>query len=157
MYTDADLARADKTKSQRLGVAFSMLGVGLCLMIVGLIIRVELLSTIGLAAFGCIFYAVLELFAMPYVRYSRFLHDIQNGLSRETDAEFVSASSQPRLNSGVMFYDFIVQVGSDEMDERLFYFDADKPLPAIEPGRPLHITSFGNFITNIESNGQQLC
>lgn len=150
MYTDADLARVDREKNKRLALAFSVLAVAIVAMVIGLVIRIGPLATFGTAVFACLFYAVLELFAMPYVRYARFLRDIKAGLSRETDAEYMSISGEPRMNDGVMFYDFFVRVGPEDEDERLFYYDADKQLPSYQPGQSLHITSYGNFITAIE-------
>ncbi len=149
MYTDADLARAEQAKTRRLTLAFSVLFVAVAVLVVGLVLRMQPLATFGTAVFACLFYAVLELLAMPHVRYAKFLRDMREGLSRETDAEFMSMSEAPRMNNGVMFYDFCVRVGPEAEDERLFYFDADKPLPKYKEGERLHITSYGNFITDI--------
>lgn len=154
MYTQQDLARAARDKNRRLALAFSVLGLALIALVIGLTIRIEPLATFGTALFSCLFYAVMELWAMPYVRYARFLRDMKAGLSRATDAEYVSASAEPRLNGGVMFYDFIVRVGPEDGDERLFYYDADKPLPTLTAGQGLHITSYGNYITAIEFGGR---
>ncbi len=150
MYTDQDLARAEGAKKKRLALAFSVLAIAVVVLVVGLVIRMEPLATFGTALFACLFYAALELYAMPHVRYARYLRDIKEGLSRETDAEYVSISSAPRTSSGVLFYDFVVRVGPEPEDERLFYYDADKPLPNFAPGAHVHITSFGNYITEIK-------
>ena len=159
MYTDADLVRAEKQKKERLLCSFSVLAVALSMMTVGISMRNHALATYGAAAIACLFYAVLELKALPYARYASYVRDIKEGLSRETDAKFVRISDAPRMNNGVMFYDFFVRDGAevDEDNERLFYFDADKQLPTFQPGQQLHITSFGNYITGIESNGQKVC
>lgn len=157
MYTDADLGHVNEQKNRRLVAAFAVLALAICVLIAGLISRIAPLATFGTAGFCCLFYAVLELKAMPYVRYARFLRDVDEGLSHAMDAEYVSTSTEPRMNNGVLFYDFFVRVGPEDEDERLFYFDADKPLPSIQPGQALHITSFGNYVTGLESGGQKLC
>lgn len=154
MYSDADLARAERQKKRKLALAFSVLALAVLVLVLGLVLRIEPLATFGTAVFACLFYAALELFAMPYVRYARFLRDVNSGLSRQTDAEYMSTSAEPRMNNGVLFYDFCVRVGPEEGDERLFYFDADKRLPDCLPGQWLRITSFGNYITSIESAGR---
>ena len=157
MYTDAISAQVNAQRSRRLVWAFSILAVAFIVMIVGLVTRKYYLATYVPAAIGCLFYAVLELKALPYARYARYLRDIKEGLSHEMDAEFVSFSDEPRTIDGVSFYDLIVRVGPDEEDERLFHFDAAQPLPDIKPGQQLSITSFGNFVTGLESGGRKLC
>ena len=150
MYTDADLMLANAKRQRGLIFAGAFLGLSLCALIVGSIIRIEYLATFGTALFACAFYAVLELFAMPHVRYARFLNDVHAGISRETKVNFVRISDEPRMIDGVMCYDFETCEGNADNSERLFYFDADKQPPALEPGCPLLITSFGNYITQIE-------
>lgn len=151
MYSEQDVLRVNAEKRKRLWCAFLVLGLSVLVMIIGLIIRNEILSTYVAALIACLFYAVLELYVMPWVRYGRYMKDIDQGLSRHTDASFVSVLDQPRDNNGVLFYDFVVRVqgeGEDE-GERLFYYDADKALPSFSQGEKLHIVSFGNYITDI--------
>ena len=35
-------------------------------------------------------------------------------------------------------------------DARLFYWDDDKPMPELEKGEKIRITSYGNFVTGVE-------
>ena len=151
MYTDADFTTIRAQKMRRLYCAFAFLALAIATMVVGATIRIELLCTLGAALFACLFYAVLELFAMPYVRYDRFLRDMQEGLSRTMDGYFLHVSTEPRMSDGVLCYDFIVSESETEQAERLFYFDADKTLPTLSEGQKLRITSFGNYITQIEN------
>lgn len=151
MYTEQDYARVAAVKKKRLGLSFLVLALSLAVLVIGLVIRNKPMATFGTAAVACLFYAVLELKALPWVRYDRYLRDIREGLSHETDADFVSMSEAPRLNNGVMFYDFVVRVGGEDEDERLFYHDADKVVPEFEQGQMLHIVSFGNYITELSA------
>ncbi|MDL2206025.1 hypothetical protein LJC33_03805 [Eubacteriales bacterium OttesenSCG-928-N13] len=151
MYTTQDINRALTERNKRIVLAAVMMALAILCIVIGALIRNKPLMMIGPSVFGCLFYFLWEFKAMPYARYARYLSDINTGLSHETEARFVSMSEQPRLNNGVMYYDFIVSVGSEPEDERLFYFDADKPKPSIPEGENLSITSFGNYITNLET------
>lgn len=86
---------------------------------------------------------------MPWFRYRRFLRDMDEGLSRVTDGWFVSLSESPRMADGVSVHDFVLRVGDEEEDERLFLWDDDKALPEINEGEPIHVVSFSNFVKKL--------
>jgi hypothetical protein len=44
----------------------------------------------------------------------------------------------------------MLRVGPDEADERLFLWDADKPLPEIAQGREVCVTSHSNFVKGLD-------
>lgn len=102
------------------------------------------------AAIGCcLSYAYLVLKVMPWYRYWAYQNDMRHGMSRETDAWYVSCSDGVRESDGVRFHELIVRVGDKEEDERLFFWDDDKKLPEIQEGQKVHIRSFGNYITEL--------
>jgi len=74
---------------------------------------------------------------------------MKQGLSRETEAWFLSCSKDTRSSDGVEFREFIVRVDDDEDNERLFFWDNDKVLPEMKEGQKLFIRSFGNYITEL--------
>lgn len=97
----------------------------------------------------CLSYAYLVLKVMPWYRYWAYQNDMRHGMSRETDAWYVSCSDGVRESDGVRFHELIVRVGDKEEDERLFFWDDDKKLPEIQEGQKVHIRSFGNYITEL--------
>lgn len=102
------------------------------------------------AAVGCcLSYAYLSTKVMPWYHYWAYQNDMRHGLSRETDAWYVSCSDSTRESDGVQFHELIVRVGDKEEDERLFFWDDDKKLPEIREGQKVHIRSFGNYITEL--------
>ncbi len=103
------------------------------------------------AAVGCcLSYAYLTTQVMPWYHYMAYQSDMRHGLSRETDAWYVSCTDSTRVADGVEFHEFIVRVGDGEEDERLFFWDDDKKLPELKEGQKLHIRSFGNYITELQ-------
>ena len=52
---------------------------------------------------------------------------------------------------GVAVYDFMVYEGDDESEQRLFLWDADKPLPTYQKGQLLDIVSFGKYIKSVKA------
>jgi len=103
------------------------------------------------AAVGCcLSYAYLTTQVMPWYFYMAYQSDMRHGLSRETDAWYVSCADSTRVADGVEFHEFIVRVGDGEEDERLFFWDDDKKLPELREGQKLHIRSFGNYITELQ-------
>ena len=105
------------------------------------------------AAGCCLIYAYLSIKLMPWYHYMMYQSDMRHGVSRETDAWYVSCTDGTRLSDGVAFHEFIVRVGDGEEDERLFFWDDDKKLPDLKEGQKLHIRSFGNYITELNFEG----
>ena len=104
------------------------------------------------AALGlCLSYAFLTIKVMPWYHYWAYQNDMRHGLSRETDAWYVSCTDSARISDGVAFHEFIVRVGDGEEDERLFFWDDDKKLPELKEGQKLHIRSYGNYITELHT------
>ena len=150
LYTEKDFAATKRTLQMKIAV-FSMI-VLVTAVAMGLFVSV-LRNRIAVIAAGiagaCLCYAYLSLKLMPWFRYWVYQNDMRHGMSRETDAWFVTCSDSTRISDGVPFHEFIVRVGDEEEDERLFFWDDDKKLPELKEGQKLHICSFGNYITEL--------
>ena len=151
LYTEPDFAATKKT----MGVRLAILGVMMLIVLGAAIVfvtalRNELAVIIAAILGSALCYTFLSIKVMPWVRYWMYQNDMRHGLSRETDAWFVSCSDSTRISDGVAFHEFIVRVGDEEDDERLFFWDDDKQLPALKEGQMLHIRSFGNYITELD-------
>ena len=152
MYTDSDYQKTKKQVFLRLGallliVAATIAACGLC------ISRRILWLDLLLAVVGALCAAAYcSLYFLPWFRYFRFLGDIRSGRSHECDVLFLSVSDQTTLRDGVAMHDVEVCVSDDpenEEDHRLFFWDDDKPFPALKTGSPVHIRAFGNYIIDL--------
>ena len=93
-----------------------------------------------------------SLYFFPWFKYSRYLSDIRSGRSHECDVTFLSVSDQTTLRDGVAMHDVEVCVGDDPEvieDHRLFFWDDDKPFPALKAGTPVRVRAFGNYIIGL--------
>lgn len=149
MYSDQDFINAKQGMKKALTLTILVCIVPLALFIVSLVMRWHIPCWIGAVALGWLGYGLLQLKCIPWIRYVLWFKDMRSGLSREMDAQFVSISNETRLSDGIEVHEMIVRVGDREEDERLFLWDHDKPLPVFKADQMLHITSFGNYVTDV--------
>ena len=151
LYTEQDFAATKRELRNKI----LMLTAIIVIMIVAEVLFMSSLrsryATWVTAAVGCcLSYAFLAIKVMPWYHYWAYQNDMRHGLSRETEAWYVSCSDSTRISDGVAFHEFIVRVGDAEEDERLFFWDDDKKLPEIKEGQRLYIRSYGNYITELQ-------
>lgn len=150
LYTEQDFNQTKKILKQRcIALGGMFVATGAIMGVLVSVLRNRPAVIIATMICFCLCYAFLSIKLMPWFRYWRYQVDMREGLSRETDAWFVSCSDQTRLSDGVAFHEFIVRVDDSEDGERLFFWDGDKELPALTEGQQLHIKSFGNYITEL--------
>ncbi|MBQ2957558.1 MAG: hypothetical protein IJE08_14005 [Clostridia bacterium] len=154
LYTEQDFAATKKKLTVRAIILAALIICtavldGLFVSVLRNRIAVIVTSVVG----ACLSYAYLAIKVMPWFHYWAYQNDMRHGMSRETDAWFVSCTDSTRLSDGVAFHEFIVRVGDGEDDERLFFWDDDKELPDLVEGQKLHIRSFGNYITELTMEG----
>jgi hypothetical protein len=114
-----------------------------------MVFRMRWFAGVASTLTACLIYAYISLKLMPHYWYRCLLCDIREGLTRDTDGWFVSLAAEPRKSDGVPVRDFIIRIGESEEDERLFYWDDDKPAPDLKPGDSVNIKSFGNYIKEL--------
>lgn len=149
MYEEADRLLADKEAKSAL-LRIGVLGLlYIAALVPTLVLRIQWMTIALSIAFGALLIFYWEMKVAPYTRYARFLRDMFAGLSRESTGEFVGVDADTVLRDGVLFHPLHMRVGQMEEDMRLYYFDDSKPLPEIEPGAVVHITSYGNFVKSI--------
>lgn len=150
MYNETDIQGASGL-ARRWALVCALVGLLLIgTLVIGLVLHSRLIATFLTAAVAMLLYFVIDMALLPRVRYARHLKDIGEGLSRDAAVELKSISESPRALNGIVVYDVICRVGPEPEDERLFYFDAQKPLPNVAPGESLLITSFGSYITALQ-------
>ena len=150
MYTEADYRTASSQTKLRLILMSALIAALLVCVLVFNSLRWQY-PMLALAAVGFVLVYFLWSFKLtPWIRYNRFMRELKHGQRRTLECSFIYKTDETRLYDGVEVHDVLVTVGTEEKDERLFVLDADKQLPEIKEGDRLTVTSFGNFITDIE-------
>lgn len=89
------------------------------------------------------------MFISPVLAYGQHIDHALNGRVRDAQGAFVQMEDQAVLREGLYFYPMTINVGDKGLaeDDRLFYYDANLPRPAWQPGEQLVITSYDNRVT----------
>ena len=150
LYTEQDFAATKRKFLMRVLTLFVILGATIAAEALFMsVLRNRYAVWITAAVGCCLSYAFLTIKVMPWYHYLAYQNDMRHGMSRETDAWYVSCTDSTRISDGVAFHEFIARVGDGEEDERLFFWDDDKKLPELKEGQKLHIRSYGNYITEL--------
>lgn len=146
MYTENDFLVARKNASIRL-ILLIVLGLAF---VAGVIVFNKLriqAATMACAAVGfAVTYFLWSFKVSPWMKYNKYMREMKNGRKRITACEYVYFTPETRLFDGVEVHELVVRVGNEEEDERLFYWDADKPAPEFNEGDSIEIESYGNFV-----------
>lgn len=100
---------------------------------------------------GGYFLFLFGVWAKPALDYLRHVRQMLNGRTRETEGVLVSVSDTPSARDGITCYALMLNLGSGEPeDDRLFYFDAEKPRPDALVGLRVRVRSNSNMIAAIQ-------
>ena len=149
MYTETDFQNAKKQTRVRVAgtIVLSVLFFALVLFLNRRRLQYAAMA-VGAVGFMAVYF-VCSFKVSPWVKYNRFLREMQNGQRRRAECEFLYFTPETRLHDGVEVHEMIVTVGAEEADERLYYWDADKPMPALQKGDRVAVESFGNFVVSL--------
>jgi len=150
MYTEQDYTAAGRMKKKEIYIAVGILLAALAAMCVGVAVRLRPLALVSPVVGGWIFFTLWTVKCLPWIRYDRFLNEMKEGRKRDTECFFWDVAGRVRIVDGVQIHDVNASLDEQGEDLRLFYWDNEKPMPQIEKGRRVRITSYGNFITGIE-------
>lgn len=151
LYSDEYLAGVKRGVLMRLCVMLALIAAVVGVLAAACVFRWQVAMYV-IAGVG--FASIMFLWSMkltPWLRYWKFMNDMVNGQKRTVEVTFVYATPETRFFDGVEVHDFVTRVGDKEEDERLYVFDADKPLPDYKEGQKLKVTSYGNFVVGIEA------
>lgn len=83
------------------------------------------------------------LFLSPLQKYRKFLQSAVHGQNRTMEGYFKRFVDEKSERDGVYFVPLFINISNsdEEEDDRLFYFDANLPLPDWNVGEKLSITS----------------
>lgn len=151
MYTEERLAQARRQRKRTALMPAVFAGCAVLLFVLGLVIRVKILTVGGLIIPLMAAFFTYSMFCAPQVRYVRFVNEVRSGRSRGVEGIFVSLDPAARIGEeGVLFHDLIIRATSDGVDT-LYYWDDRMPFPGLEPGQEVNGISYGRYITKLEA------
>ena len=163
MYTPEDEALARRLWKKRLGIALVPLALGLAagiaLFIVGRMQRSDTLwmATAALTVLGGgAFLFLFGVWAKPARDYLRHVGLMLRGRKRETVGILTRFSPEVCERDGLWCHAMMVNLGSGEAeDDRLFYFDDEKPAPPMPVGTRVRVVSNDRMVIDIREAQQE--
>ena len=152
MYSNEDSVVNDARIRKVALVLAAILCVGIAAIVPTLIYRLQWATDVASCLCGGAIIFIWSLKLTPLLHYRRLLRSMNNGMTHEMVAEFVGISPDLSTHDGVEAHVFEMSEGPKEKGEdmRLFYWDASKPLPSIQPGEMLRVISHGGFVIDWE-------
>jgi len=162
LYREEDFNATKRMTLLRFAVLAVILAATIALLVLFLNVwRNEIAATLVCVLGASAMYFYLSMKILPWVHYWHYQADMRRGRTHEMDCRFVSFSDAERISDGVAFHDFIVTLEGDDQPQteeeeadrqRLLLWDADKPMPALQPGQRLHVRSFGSYIIALDAD-----
>ncbi len=152
MYTQSDLEQTLAQKKKRWMLLAVPEAVLVAVIVYSLVIRQEWLTSLTSCVAGALLIFVYDLAIKPLSCYARHLQGVLQGRTRTLEGTFKQLDMQPSVVDGVYYRGMIVSAGdpTDEEDDRLFYYDTEKPLPQLQPGDKLRVTYHDREVANLE-------
>lgn len=143
MYTESSLKDINQQFSRRLAAFAIPAAVLVAAIVVSLVYRHELATELLFIALGALAIFAWGMFLSPVHAYRKHIKSLLRGRNRTNTGAFKGFETQTVDKDGVHFVPFMINVGEtgDERDDRLFYFDANLPLPDWQAGEMITITS----------------
>lgn len=157
MYTREDEDQARRLWKKRLGLALVPMIVGLAagitLFVVGQMRRSDTLwmATAALTVLGGgAFLFLLGVWAKPALDYLHHVERMLHGRKRETVGVLTRFSPELCERDGLWCHAMMVNLGSgEEEDDRLFYYDDEKPAPQLPIGTRVRVESNDKMVSGI--------
>lgn len=157
MYTPEDEAQARRIWRRRLLISLAPaaagLGLGVGLFVAGCALRSDTLwmATAALTVLGGgAFLFLFGVWAKPARDYLRHVGLMLRGRKRETVGILTRFSPEVCERDGLWCHAMMVNLGSgEEEDDRLLYYDAEKPAPAMPIGTRVRVESNDKMVCGI--------
>ncbi len=143
VYTEQDYADiCAQVKRRRLLIAIPAAAL-LAAVIVSFVFRIRWLTMALSVLLGAGLIFCHGLLVSPVTAYRRHLNDVLHGRTRTTTGAFKDMEDVAVMRDGVKYYPVMLSVGNmdDPEDDRLFYYDANLPLPDWKRGDMLTVTA----------------
>ncbi len=143
IYTEQDHAAVTRQMKTRWLLLCIPLAVLLALVVYSFIIRVEVVTTACTILIGAVLIAGYDFLIKPLRCYQKHVHNALHGRRRECELPFIALSEDVNVVEGVACRALTCSDidGKNRPYERLFYFDAQKTFPDVQPGTLLHIVN----------------
>lgn len=157
MYTETDLNSIQTQLKKRSIALLIPVAILLVLFIYAVTQHMHRNESLAWLAYASLFLLTVlvifcdSFFLSPLRAYKHHIKDALYGRTRELKGFFKSIDSTPCLRDNVAFYPLILSEGdlNNEEDDRLFYFDAQKPFPPISVGDSITIISNDKRVAKI--------
>ena len=152
MYDDNDLNKALEASKRALLLMLVPAGVLLALAVWSFIVRIKWLTILLTALAGCWMIFIYHIKRVPARAYQEHVRSALRAPKKTAEGRYLRMEGTPVERSGVMYYAFYLNVGEkqDPEDDRLFYYDAMKPLPDWKSGDRLRVISYDKFVSSCE-------
>lgn len=142
MYTQQDLDQINAQEQKRWRLLVIPEVLLLAALVYSLVIRVEWLTTVLTCVMAFLFIFCYGIAIKPLRCYAKHLQNALHGRTRVTEGTFKRLDTEESMVDGVTYRAMIVSVGNpkDEEDDRLYYYDVEKPLPDFAEGTKLRVT-----------------
>lgn len=152
MYDKNDLSKARRSARNALLLmllpAIPLLGG----VVWSFIVRVKWLTMLLSMLTGCWIVFIYHMVLVPRRAYLEHIESAMGRSQKEFEGRYTRMEETPVERNNVMYYAFYLNVGEkqDPEDDRLFYYDALKPLPGWKAGDRLHISSYDKFVSSYQ-------
>ena len=152
MYSDNDLNDAQRAVQRARLLMFLPAAVLLAGAIVSFIFRIKWLTILLSILGGSWMVFSHQLFVIPRRGYMEHVRSALRVARKVAEGYYLRMEETPVERNNVMFYAFYLNVGEkqDPEDDRLFYFDARRPLPDWKTGDRILIRSYDKFVSSWE-------
>jgi len=151
IYAETDLTAIRAQKKKRWLALAIPCAVLAAVLVYSLVIRLEWLTSAATILIGVILIAGHDFFVKPLACYEKHLNNCLHGRTRECELPFISLSENVDVVDGVRCRQLLCEDfdAKGRPYERLFYFDAEKQLPDLQPGQTVHIVHHDLMVANI--------
>lgn len=151
MYTEQDLSAITAQLRKRWIIVGAICLVLLAGIVYSFIIRVEPVTSGLTVVLGAVLIFGYDMFIKPLHRYAIFLRNALHGRRHTVECTYQGMDADISLVDGVRYYSMSVLQQDDDGDpfERLFYWDAQRPLPQAQPGDKLRVTYHDRMVTDL--------
>ncbi len=152
LFTDDDKTALSRQMRRRLILMLIPCLVLLGVAIYGMVIRDEMLTNVFGILCGAVAIFVYDLFLRPLLCYRKHLNNVTSQRRRTVELPFCAISSNIDLVDGVNYRALTCMDvdGKGRPYERLFYYDAQKPLPDFQEGEMVRVTHHELEVSDIE-------
>ncbi len=155
MYQEQELQREKDAIRRRCILTVIPCVIMLGVMIWSLTVRMQWLTDVSCVLFLGMIVFFYELTIRPVIAYARHMDQMLHGITHDVECRFSSIDPDESLVENVRFRAIHVlcrgeNPESEEYD-RLFYYDALKPLPEFAPGQMVRVTYHDRQVADIRA------